>query len=62
MLRTILLIACLATATVKAQSVLAPIWTRLNVDGCLAVQGGEYSNGTPIVLLVYFDSSTVLSN
>ena len=59
---TTLLIVSLATAAVNAQTIIAPLWTELNVDSCLVVQNGQYKNGSPIVLLVYFDCSTVLGN
>jgi hypothetical protein len=52
---TTLLIAGLVTATVNAQNVIAPIWTNVDVESCLIVKGAAYSNGSPLVLLVYLD-------
>jgi hypothetical protein len=62
LLHAALLVFGLASATVNADIILATLWTDLNGDGpkCLNVQNNDYSSGSPIVMLVYFDCTTVI--
>jgi hypothetical protein len=54
LLHAALLVFGLASASVKAQKILAPLWTDLNVDSpkCLKVENNDFSGGSPVVMLV----------